>query len=227
MKFVKKVLPFIFLTSFIFNSNLLFAKNKEIMIPLESQSWQVLKFNKIPANSIVFSANKMNIFVDKSSSPVIYTFKKIKRFKRLRVKGSVTGDINNLFLKEQQGSKGADDFVFKIGVVYEGEKTLGFWKRKFAADWILKLFSLAPQKSGISYVQFFNVYKDQNLKNKKRTHPLSDLLKEKFVTTLNKNNEFLIDEQLLNKKILALWVSADGDDTLSKFNVAISELSLY
>jgi hypothetical protein len=211
----------------IFNTSLTFAtkdvSNHEVVF--KKENWELLSYSKIPANTVTFNNGEMNIAVNSSASPIIYPLKSFKKYNKMRIRAQVTGTIK--FEKGKQGKKGSDDFRLRVGLVYQGKETLGFFKRKFAAAWIIKLFELAPKDAGVSRIEFYNTFLDDNLKGTKRDHPLSDILKENFSLVVNDKGEInqVIDVPT-DSNILALWISCDGDDLSAKYTVKLKEISL-
>lgn len=207
----------------IFNMSLIFSAEENILF--NKESWELLTYSKIPANKVSFESKKMIINVDSSASPIIYPLQNKGKYKQLSISAKIVGKLNlgNI----EQGQKGADDFRLRVGLVYQGDQTLGFFKRQIAADWILKLYSLAPKNTGVSRIEFFNTYSHQQLMGKKRPHPLADVLKENFVLKVDesgwvKQNISIPDDE----NILAIWLSCDGDGTGSRFVVEINNLQL-
>ena len=114
-----------------------------------------------------------------------------------------------------------------MGLILEGERTLGFFERQISPDWVIELFKLAEGIEGLSHVHFYNVYSDQKLKGKTREHPLTDLFKESFVAEVGPKGEIIVDVAVdAGKRVAGLWISSDGDDTGAKFEVTITEIIL-
>lgn len=201
------------------------AYSEVLRVPFESSLWQILTYNKTPKHQVGFNNNTMVISVNKSAGPIVYPIKKPQFFKSFRYKAKITGKID--FKGKKQGTKGADDFRLRIGFVYQGKQTLGFFKRKIAADWVLKLFKLAPDGTGIDKIKFFNTFQEASLLGTSREHPLSDLLEETF--SIKVSNEGLCQGEISipsNSKILAVWISSDGDDLGASFTVELNQLEL-
>ncbi|MGB0452258.1 MAG: hypothetical protein ACPGJV_00985 [Bacteriovoracaceae bacterium] len=194
-------------------------------VPLVENKWQILKYSKLPPNEIQFNNNQMHIGVDKSASPVIFPLDSKGQFKELQVEGKVQGKLN--IKKTPQGSKGNDDFLFRIGLVYEGDQTLNFFQRIAAPSWVKTLFDLNKDGTGIDRIVFYNTYTDQSLKDKNREHPASDLIKENFKIALKEDGTFQFQTKIdSSKNVLAIWISSDGDDTDSKFKVSLEKINL-
>ena len=195
-------------------------------IPLKDDAgWEILKYSKIKPNKVKFLDDKLIIDVDNSSSPLVYPFSKPLLAEEVLFSSKIEGKID--LGTKQQGEKGADDFLLRIGLVYLGTKTLGFFKRQIAADWVIHLFQLAPEGAGIEKIRFYNIFSDKRLYGKKREHPSSDLIEENFVFENAKNGEVTGQIKTDTKsKVLALWISSDGDDTKSKFQTIISKLEI-
>jgi len=126
-----------------------------LVIPF-NENWKLLKYRKIPSNKIELKKTEMIVKVNGSASPIIYPFKKPVMISRITAQGKVSGSLN-IKNPKLQGEKKHDDFVFRIGLVREGNKTLSFWQKKIAPDWVLKLYSLAPKGTGIKHIHFLNV----------------------------------------------------------------------
>lgn len=197
----------------------------QINVPMERGQWKLLTFRKIRPNQVEFKNGNLVITIDKSASPIIYTLNTPMAVKEIEVSVKIDGLLK--LDQDLQGSKSNDDFRFRLGLVYVGEKTLNSFQRLFAPKWVRTLYELAPKEKGIDHVHFFNTWSDVRIKGKERTHPASDLLRESFV--LEVESDGTLRQKISpnpNKKIAALWVSSDGDDTGSKFKVTIGKIVL-
>ena len=195
-------------------------------VPLtKSNGWEQLTFSSIEANQVSFSDQGMQIDVNRSASPLIYPFDTAVKPGEISLTLQFEGDIQ--LADKQQGEKGADDFIFRLGLVVEGDQTLNFMQRAVAASWIKKLYSMAPDGAGIDKIQFYNVYSDDRLAGKSRVHPLSDLMVEHFIAARPQDGRLqLTFTPELDSPVLALWLSIDGDDTKSSYSVRVEEISL-
>lgn len=198
---------------------------ESLNIPLKVEKWQVLEYSSIKANKVNSDGASLTIEVNNSASPLIFPLSSPQRVKNIGLNVEFEGALK---LKEsQQGSQGNDDFLFRLGLVFEGEQTLGFLKRTFAPAWVKKLFSLAPEGTGVDHISFYNVYSDSSLKDTERTHPQSDLLKERFIMKPDEKGKVEASFPVnIEKRVLALWISSDGDDTASQFSATIKKLQL-
>ena len=192
---------------------------------LFSAHWQQLKYSSIPSNTVHFVDGRMTISVNKSASPLIYPLSRPVVLDQISVSLHIQGHLN--LAGQQQGEEGADDFLFRLGVVYEGERQMNMLQRAIAPEWIKTLYDLAPEETGVDSIAFYNVYSDPRLAGQQRTHPSSDLLHEYFVLPQTENGyvEMTIRPNP-NRKVLGLWLSSDGDDTSSSFSVEIHSLTL-
>ena len=195
-------------------------------VSLSSPSnWQQLSYSRIPSNEIDFSSAGLRIDIANSASPLIYPLTP-RYFTAAEFVLDISGELN--LGQDIQGSPSNDDFLFRLGVVYEGDKQLNFFQKRVAPKWIKTLHKLAPKETGIDTIEFFNVVSDSRLTGQSRTHPLSDLLIEHFVREGNSNvgiqQRVALDP---TKRVLALWLSADGDDTQSKYSVLVKKINLY
>jgi hypothetical protein len=199
-----------------------------VAVPLTSaDGWQVLSYRRIPPNQVTFADGGIEIAVDRSAGPVLYPLPSPLTITRLDARGQVVRGSLDLPSGRLQGQKGYDDFVMRVGVVETGERRLGLWERLFAADWLKKLFALAPPDAGISRVRFFNVAYDASTIGLSRRHPSSDLVHEEIVVSPDASGGFVIAVALdPAPEVAAVWLAADGDDTGSRFTVRLSSLVL-
>ena len=197
-----------------------------VAIPLsDGEGWQNLSFSKIPANKVTHSEAGLEVAVKASASPLIYPLKKPIQISSLSVKGEVNRLVK--LAEVAQGEKGADDFVLRVGFVIPGGKSLNWAQRMVAADWVLKLFSLAPKGSGVDHIYFLNLGQVEATKGREREHPLSDLIKEKNEWVISEPGMFELSANFSEPKtVAAVWISIDGDDTKSEFVTKLKSLEL-
>ncbi len=188
--------------------------------------WTVLSFNKIRPNEVAIDNGALNIGVRGSASPLIYGFETPLQITGIKLVASWQGELR---IPEglTQGDENADDFVLKFGVVEAGDQTLNWLKRRIAADWIKQLFLLAPKGSGVRRINFLSTTQQAGLLGTTRTHPLSELLTENRVVHLQGPGRFEMNYEFpAPVKALGLWISADGDDTGSNFDLTIESITL-
>jgi hypothetical protein len=199
----------------------------EIIVPVDNlENWTEVAYRGIPPNSITIENGAIRIDVDRSSSPLIYGFDEPLPLTGFTVEASWRGRLD-IPADTTQGNDGADDFVLKFGIVVAGDRTLSWFQRLVAADWILRLYELAPEDSGLKNIHFFSTTQQSELVGSSRRHPLSELFYEERVVHLDGNGPFelnkLFDEPVT---VLGLWISSDGDDTGSDFAVRIHSIAL-
>lgn len=187
-----------------------------LILPLDQSSWEHISFGKLKANSVVFSKN-IEIQVDSSSSFLVYPLKKYKEVSEIIIHGSSVGKIKNSL----------EDSKLKLGLVVPGDKTLSGVKAWFAKEWIKKVYKLAPKDAGIDRLEMFIATEDKHSLGKSRLHPASDLFHERFIFNLKDKNQFKLQYKFKKKiKTMAVWLSADGDDTKSNFQTIINKIEL-
>lgn len=197
--------------------------NANETVSFKKNQWEVLQYSKIKPNSVNFTNQSMTIAVNQSASPVIYRIKSPKIVKEIVLDADIMGALK--LKNTQQGTKGNDDFSLRIGLVYQGDKRLGFLQKKIAPPWVKKLYSMAPKNVGVSNVEFFGVYQDKRLANQRKAD--SELFIDNFIIEQPKNGKIQTTIKVnSNKPVLALWVNSDGDDTNSAFKVKINKLVL-
>ncbi len=197
-----------------------FAKSEDVL-DLSADKWVSLTYNKIPGNTIIFEDNQMRVKVNSSAGPIVYKLNQKTQVIEVRVKGKWAGN------KLIESGDFDEDSILRLGLVAVGTKTLTGPKKWFAADWVKKLFSLAPEGLGLDKIYFLNVSNRKNLLGKKRVHPKSELIQESIVEIVSKEGEFSFSKKLdAPMNIAAVWLSIDGDDTKSKFETRLTELQL-
>lgn len=198
-----------------------------ISLPLADQSkWQVLQYSRIPPHKVQFTKAGLEMQVERSAMPLVHPLAKPFATGRVRVKGRVEGTLD--IPPGRQGEDGYDDYVFRLGLVEPGKRTLGSIQRRFVADWVKKLYELAPPGSGISGIHFFNVALEKSHVGKKRQHPLSNLIREEVVALPRRADGRFDFEHVLAQPLqtIAVWLSSDGDDTKSTFTVRVEAIEL-
>lgn len=190
-------------------------------IALKEQNWVSLSYSKIKANKVTFKESEMLIEVQKSAGPLVHKLEKPVRVSGFSIKGKLAGT------KIAETAPFDEDSILRVGLVATGAKTLNWTKRMFAADWVKKLFSLAPRGTGLDKIYFFNVTDRRGLLNKSRSHPQSDLIEEQVVHVVEKTGAFQFQWTLQPAvETAAIWLSSDGDDTKSEFTLSVSEINL-
>lgn len=199
-----------------------------IVLPLEkSQDWTELKFRKIPQNSVIFSADHITVSVDQSASPLVYKFNRVQKVQRFKVEIEVEGGLNKTASRKPIDFE--SDSMFRFGLVATGPHTLNKLQRWLAAEWVQKLFALAPHGVGLDKIYFYNITQYEQLLSKKRQHPESEYLQEENVWLKKENQNHFVLEKILDKPLViaGIWISIDGDDTKSKYMVKIKKIELY
>ena len=190
------------------------------------EQWISLEYRSIPANTVTVENGNLHIAVNKSASPLIHKLYEPLKATSVTVKASWSGKLNTP-QGVVQGEAGADDFILKLGIVEAGDRTLNWLQRRIAADWIKQLFKLAPKDTGVERINFLSTAHQQNLLGTRREHPLNDLLYETRVTWLEAQGEFEMEYQFEEPvNVLGLWISSDGDDTESSFDLSIERITL-
>lgn len=197
------------------------------LIPTESlDSWKIERFSSGPQNSVSASSAGLKIAVKKSASPLIYPLPQAKRLSGFRVSGKFQG-LPKVSDVSKQGERGHDDFPLRVGFLVPGEKKLSGLARLVAASWVKRLYEQVPEGTGLESVHFYNVTQDSKRLGLRREHPSSTLLKEEYFAVVEKDGDFRYDMSFPQSiDAVGVWISVDGDDTKSEFEVTISELGL-
>jgi hypothetical protein len=196
-------------------------------VPVDDlELWTVLSFRNIQPNEVSVVDGALHIKVRGSASPLIYKFDEPTRIAGVTVVASWNGELR-IPAGAIQGDENADDFVLKFGIVEAGDRRLNWFQRSIAADWIKQLFKLAPKNSGVNRINFLSTTQQQELLGASRTHPLSELLYETRVLYLDAPGRFVMTHEFPEPvNSLGLWVSVDGDNTGSNFDLRLERITL-
>ncbi len=176
---------------------------------------------KIKPNDVEVNSNSLMISVNGSSSALVYKFEKPIIIDKIKIQATLEGTID--YKGRKPGEKGADDFPLRIGIIEKGKTKLNFFQKAIAADWVVKLNNLGRSHGGFNKIHSFVYYTERPTYNE-RNHPLSDYFYETVAlgfTDGNINGEYSFKKEI---ESVGIWISADGDDTQSKFKVIIKEL---
>ncbi len=198
-----------------------------LVIPTQGMDgWRTENFSRIEGNEVSATSKGVLVHVRQSASPLIYPLKSAQKVSGFKVSGEFRGlpKFSDISL---QGEKGLDDYALRLGFVVPGEKRLSGIKKMFASQWVKHLYNQAPPGSGIDHVHFFDITQNPSQLGKARTHPASDLVQEEFIGLVEKPGPFSYSYTFKAPiEAVAIWISIDGDDTKSEFEVLISNLEL-
>ena len=197
-----------------------------LVIPLTSAAnWEVLSYRNIPTHTVRFDSDGLRVGVDRSAAPIVYPLASAQRVRGLRAKGRIDGQL--LTTAARQGQPGADDYVLRVGLVEVGSRRPGWMERRLAPAWMRRLFALAPANTGIAGIRFFNVGLAPGQTGRSRQHPASDLIVERIVSVPDADGRITMAVDLdAPIQTSAIWISADGDDTGSRFTLTLDRLEL-
>ena len=194
-----------------------------IDISFDLNKWHFVKYKKIKANTVTEVNNKLKISVNDSSSALVYKFDKPIFIKDVNIKATLKGSIN--YQNKIPGSKKFDDFPIRLGLILKGKHKLNFFQKAIAPSWLVELDTISSSVGGLDKIYNLIYYIEKpNFKN--REHPLSSYFFEvvagKFINSkLQEKYSFPI-----KKEVIGLWLSSDGDDTHSSYEVTIEDIIL-
>lgn len=199
----------------------------DIPLQLNDENWQSLHYKNIDPNVITQKEQGFEIQVNNSASPLIYVFVQPLLIQNIKVSGSM-GDLPTIPADLTQGDKNADDFPFRIGLVLAGDKTLNFAQKLIAPNWVKTLYALAPKGYGIDHIAFLNLANPEEISWQSRDHPASKgLFNETIVAHIQPHEDFELKHDLpQSSEVIALWISADGDDTHSSFSLNLKSITI-
>ncbi len=208
-----------------------------IAIPMgTADGWLELKFGKIKPNVIERSEAGTLVKVDSSASPLIHGFGKITAVESIEAEIEITGRMNSV----EGWATFEEDSYLRIGLVAEGPEKLGTMGSLFAPEWVKRMFALAPSGHGLDKIYFYSVTARNELIGKSRQHPKSKFMHEEYAflapiplgPVVGSTDPALIKPVSISisKKFpqpipaAGIWLSIDGDDSKSKFEVKIKSL---
>ncbi len=209
-----KRLILILLTPFFVNAN---------QVDLNIEKWVHTPYKKNQSHSISSQDNAMLIEVRGSAGFLATPLSEPSQVREISIRGAFSGNLD--LGGEMQGDSDADDFALRVGLIYSGERKLSWLQKRLAPKWLQDAFEFAPtDDAGIGRIVFYNFYSDQRLSGSQRIHPKLDLIEERFIDEIKPNFDytFSIDGQ---EDVLGFWISTDGDDTGSNFDLTINEFS--
>jgi len=197
-------------------------------IDLSVEQWQLLEYHGIPGHALSQAGDRLHIAVKRSASPVVQAFSTPLQATRLHIRAYIDGSVDLAGLPNGvvQGNQSFDDFRLRVGIIYEGNTTLDPFQLSIAPAWVRYLYRIVPEGTGIDHVEFLNSWTDHRLAGQQRQHPATPLWRERFLLETDpsgKINQTVMLEH--DAQILGVWISSDGDDTGSCFNVYIEELT--
>ena len=202
------------------------------LVPLtEKGDFKELVYRSIPKHNIDFTKQGMKVQVNSSAMPLIYPLKEKVRVSGIELKGNVDKLVQfkqGISQGTIKGKSHKDDYILRIGLVLDGDKRLNWFQKKISPAWVLKLYALAPEGEGIERIQFYNVTQQKEELGKGGVHPLGKgLIHDKNQWLLSQAGDFSFSMKLNEeRKVHALWISIDGDDTKSKYTLTLKELKL-
>ena len=192
-------------------------------IGLDLSKWYKVKYAKIKTNTFRQAENGLQVSVNNSSSALVYKFDKPVSIKEVNIEAELKGKIN--YGQKIPGSKQADDFPLRLGLILKGKNKLNFFQKAIAPNWLTELNEISSSTGGLDKVYSLIFYTEKP-NFEKREHPLSSYFFEviggKFVNS-KLTEKYSFSEE---KEIIGLWLSSDGDDTHSSYDVIIEDITI-
>jgi hypothetical protein len=218
-KIVKLVLLIFLLVSFA-----VVAPGGTLVLPLtRTNGWQFLKYRQIPSNTFHCTSAGLVIGVTNSAAPAVFPLTNELHVVGFSVSGKISGSLN--VTPDKQGEKEFDDFTLRLGLVEPGTRTLSWWEKLTAADWVKKLFSLAPPGMGISKIHSYNVGTVAAQIGRSWAYDSDVPMEQTVVAVPDADGHFTFTNRFNQPfKVIAVWISSDGDDTHSLFVVTLKRV---
>ena len=199
-----------------------------IPVTTPGPDWHPYKYNNIKNNRIQHTQEALEIHVDQSASPLIYPFDRPIVVHGFSLEADLIGSPPKIPKDKQQGEKGFDDFVLRLGFIIKGENRLSFAQRWLAPQWLVDMEALLSNGMGIKEISFMTTCLQKANLGKKRQHSFNKKLKEHCIFHLEKEGPFQLNHNFKKPLTsLGLWISSDGDDTKSRFQLRIKSLNIH
>jgi hypothetical protein len=218
-KIVKPVLLIWFLVSFA-----VVAPGGTFVLPLtQTNGWQFLKYRNIPSNTFHCTPAGLVIGVTNSAAPAVFPLTNELHVVGFSVSGKISGSLK--IPPDKQSEKGFDDYTLRVGLVEPGTRTLSWWEKLTAADWVKKLFALAPPGTGISKIHFYNVGTVAAQIGRNWAYDYDVPMEQTVVAVPDADGHFTFINRFNQPlKVIAVWISSDGDDTHSSFVMTLKRV---
>ena len=188
-----------------------------IAIPVQSPNNFVdLQYKDLKPNKVQVG-DSIKINVEKSASPLFYKFDEVKKWSRISVSGKI--DILKKLESEQK------DAYFQVGVIYEGDYRPGWLVRNILPEWLLTIINLNSDY-GLDAIDFHHFSKEKGFESK--TESIRDI-NLNFISAgpVDEEGSFNGNLKLKEKRVLGIWLRADGDDHNGVFTTEVQQLSLH
>ena len=206
-------------------------ENRFETVPLDKESsWIQIPYDKIPPNQVEFHGGEVHFHILKSNSVVAYKLPTAVKIKKLKYTVEIQGELATppAAAKPSKIEDWEDDYMFRVGLVATGKNTLGVFGRKFAPQWVQKLYALVPEGMGLDKVYFYNIGRAPMEVGMNRIHPESrGQFYEEIVALRDSKSNLVSVQKDFNpeREIAAFWISTDGDNTQSTYHVTLKSLS--
>lgn len=190
----------------------------------DSAGWENLHYRRLAPNQVEFTPAGVRIKVRASASPLIYPLATPRRVSKVRVRLRLSGPLAT----PPDGNKWDEDSRFRLGLVISGEKRLSVWAKAAAPAWVKRLYSLAPRGGGIDRIVFLMMGRSPAKVGATRRHPSSELIEERIAWTVDDTDGALRLDSVVDPPLAvsALWISADGDDTGSAYDLLVESIEM-
>lgn len=187
-----------------------------LAIPLGSpEPWLHLKYSNKPQNQVSFGSEGLGIQVTKSASPLLYKLAQPREVTAITAEGYVSAfpDLE------------PRDYALRLGLVTEGSRTLNWFQKLFASEWVKQLVELAPGK-GFGKIHFYVLSQGKEV-GERRILSEGDAMEETIAASQTQPGDFTLAYAVTPPStVSAVWLQSDGDDSQTTFAVKLRKLTL-
>ncbi len=198
------------------------ARSAQNYFNFANQPSHEIVFDDIAKTSFDKKDHSIHMKVLKSASVLLYPFSNIVKTKAVSFEWKYQGTLK-VKSKAHQASKGGDDAILRVGLLVSGKPPLVPF---FAPSWIKKTQHILLQPSNkLLYLTVGSEFDPGNIWES----PYSSSIQSIAVASKSKADGFLYSSHRFAnyKKLVGLWIMADGDNTGSQFTVVLRNLQIY
>ncbi len=212
----------VFITVFLLvQTNIILAETSANVIPLQTDDFEHINFNRIKPNHHSFLKQQLKINVNESASFLMQPFDHVKAVKRVSFEWRSDGFPKIKSAKNEE-QKSGDDAVFKLGLLLKTDESIS---NPFIPKWMKRVDTL------LNFPSEEMIYLVANAK-----HAVS----EQWANPYNKRVTMISIESIDNEQdwklaryefdtpvnVIAIWLMADGDNTHSRFTVHVKNIKI-
>ena len=196
------------------------AWSADFPVEFKKDTFKYVNFSDIPETTYTFENGVLEAKVKKSSSFLLLPFAQIKQVKSVQFEWQRSGEIKKRSAEDEK-SKKADDFYFRLGLIISGEAPFIPF---FAPAWVKSIREYAKLPS--DHIKYL-VVGTSSKPNSSWVSPYSDSMDYISLESTKAGDwESVKYDFDTTQKVVGLWLMSDGDNSDSTFEVKVRNLNL-